>query len=391
MNKAYLFISNSTKPSQEEYNSLEAAKSTFASALPIQCAGELGYKLYAGINRKNASAIKNADGIDIQYYDQHTYRNVFALKDNWVAFKNLSRFLKHHPEIEFIHCNSPIGGVVGRVCGKIYGVKIIVYTAHGFHFYKGAPLFNKTLLKWIEKILAHWTDAIITMNKEDYESASKFKLRNNGKVYYMPGVGVDTNGFLNIKINKEEIRKSIGIPEDAVLAIAMGDIVPRKNYRVAIEAIAKAQRQELHYIICGRGSQMEELKELSHSLGIGDRIHFLGYRNDIKQLALASDLFLFCSLQEGLPRSTMEAMCAGLPCVISSIRGHVDLIENEQGGILCPVNDVGAFANALQRLCDNSEYRISQGLIAKDRIKRFDVDVVKKRIREIYSDIIHKA
>ena len=388
MKKGYLFIANSTKPTDEAYNSRDDVRLPFLSSLPIQCALERGYSAYLGINRKYADIIQCAEDYDVKFYDQHIYRSIWGWRDNWIAFRHLMKFLKEHPEIEIIHCNTPIGGMIGRVCGKIYGIKKVIYTAHGFHFFQGAPLFNRTILKWVEMFLAHWTDAVLTMNKEDYQAASKFKLRNNGKAYYVPGVGVDTESFLNITIDRAEIKKSLGIPTNAIMAIAMGDIVPRKNYRVAIEAVSKANRSNLHYIICGRGPQIEELKKYALTLGIGGNIHFLGFRNDIKQLALSSDLFLFSSTQEGLPRSTMEAMCAGLPCVISAIRGHVDLIENNQGGILCPVNDVDAYVNAIQKIVDNPEYRKEQGLLAKQRIKQFDYRVVKQRLSEIYDDLL---
>lgn len=386
--KGYVFIGNSTKPTVSQQESLEDVKLTYVSLLPIQCASEHGYKLFAGINRTYADKLRCIDNLDIHFYNQHTYRSILALRDNWLAFKNLRSLLRRHPEIEFIHCNTPIGGIIGRICGKIYGVRTIVYTAHGFHFYKGAPFFNRTIIKWIEQLLAHWTDAILTMNKEDFESASKFRLRNGGKVYHIPGVGVDSKSFLGVDVNKEVIRNSLNIPQDAVMAIAMGDVVPRKNYKIAIEAVAKANRSQLHYVICGKGNQIEILKKYAKELHIENRIHFLGFRNDIKQLALSSDLFLFSSLQEGLPRSTMEAMCAGLPCVISEIRGHVDLIENERGGLLCPVNDVDAFAVSLQRMVDNPDFRKEQGEIAKERIKNFDVEIVRTRLREIYADIL---
>ena len=249
-------------------------------------------------------------------------------------------------------------------------------------------MFNRTILKWIEHCLAHWTDAILVMNQEDYESACKMHLRNNGKVYFVPGVGVDTKSFDYIKVDRIDMRKTLGLPEDALIAIAMGDIVPRKNYKAAIEAVAKANRPNLHYIICGKGPQIDELKSLSANLGIAEQIHFLGFRSDIKELALASDMFLFASLQEGLPRSTMEAMSAGLPCVISKIRGHVDLIENEQGGLLLDVDDIEGFAVALQKMVDDDAFRKKMGEIAKERVKAFDSEVVRGRINEIYNDFL---
>lgn len=388
MQKSYLFITNGTKPPSGSYTNTEPVRIGNFSRWPIEAALSRGYKVYMGTNRTNADKLKSADGYDITFYNSCTYRSIFALKDNWHAYKNLCSLLKEHPEIEFIHCNTPIGGMVGRICGKRYGVKKVIYTVHGFHFYKGAPLFNRTILKWTEQLLAHWTDAIITMNQEDYEAANKMHIRNHGKVYKVPGVGVDTKAFEALVINRDAIKKALELPQDAIIAIAMGDIVPRKNYKTAIEAISLAKRPNLHYLICGRGEQIEELKVYAKSIGIDDQVHFLGYRTDIKELALASDLFLFASLQEGLPRSTMEAMCAGLPCVISKIRGHVDLIEQEQGGLLLPAHNVQAFALALQRMVDDEEFRKRMGIIAKQRVKAYDCGEVKKCIEAIYDDIL---
>lgn len=386
--KGYLFIGNSTKPTRQENESMEPIKLTNIDFLPLQCAFERGYKLYEGVNRTHAELLECANELPVQFYDQHTYRSIFAFNDNWKAYKNLCRFLENHPNIEILHCNSPIGGVIGRICGHKYGIKKIIYTAHGFHFYKGAPLINRTIFKWIEMLLAHWTDAILTMNQEDFESASKFHMHENGKVYQVSGVGVDTDSFHGINVDRNAIRDSIGVPRDAIMAIAMGDIVPRKNYKTAINAIALAKRPQLHYVICGTGTQVGELKKLAKSLNIGNQIHFLGFRTDIKQLALSSDLYLFSSLQEGLPRSTMEAMCAGLPCVLSSIRGHIDLIEQEKGGLLCKINKVEEFANSLQRMVDNSDFRKMQGKIAQSRIQKFDKSVVIRQLRKIFDDIL---
>lgn len=388
MKPGYLFIFNSTKPTKEQAEQFEYKVGTFELA-PIEAAKSMGYTLFMGVNRSHPEVVKCAD-YDIKFYDQHSYRSIFAIKDNWTAYKNLSALLKHHPEIEVIHCNTPIGGFMGRICGKKYRIKTIIYTAHGFHFFKGAPLFNRTILKWVEKYLARWTDAIITMNNEDYESAQGFNLRNNGKVYKVPGVGVHTKSYVDFVTDRTHIRKSLGIPEDAIVCLAMGDIVPRKNYKTAIEAIALCNNSKLHYLICGRGTQINELKLLSSQLGISNQIHFLGYRTDIKELSFSSDLFLFASLQEGLPRSTMEAMCAGLPCIVSDIRGNNDLIEDGKGGFLAPPQDPSAFARAICKFVSEPQSWASMSKYNKETIKNYDIEEVKSQMKKIYKDILEK-
>lgn len=389
MTKGYLFISNSSKPNFEKLTSVKPITIGTFGLAPINAASTLGYKLYYGINRSSPAEII-CTNFDVQFYNQHSYRNIFAIKDNWIAFRNLNAFLKQHPDIQVIHCNTPIGGLVGRICGKIHKIPTIIYTAHGFHFYKGAPLFNRTILKWIEKLLAHYTDALITMNQEDFEAASKLSLKKGGKVYYIPGVGVDTTKFENVDIDIYAKKASIGLPEDSIVGIAMGDVIPRKNYKTAIEAIALTNNPRIHYVICGRGKQIDELKVLSQQLGIDGQIHFLGFRTDVIELTKMADFFLFASKQEGLPRSTMEAMASGKPCIVSKIRGHVDLIDNYHGGILFDPTNAKELAKAINHLVNNREYLISWGNYNKEKIKEFDIDVVKAKMLDIYKDILEK-
>ncbi len=385
-NKGYVFIGNGTKPAKGVALKTEHKLDTVELS-PVLAAKQNGYDLYVGINHSNPDLVKCLD-FDAKFYDEHCYRNIFAIKDNLVAIKNLNELLKKHPEIDFIHCNTPIGGVVGRLCGKLHSVKHVVYTAHGFHFFKGAPLFNRTILKWIEIALARWTDVIITMNNEDYQSALRFKLRKGGKVYKVHGVGIDTSLYEQAIDNKEAVRKSLGLSSDSVVCMAMGDVVPRKNFKTAIEAIALAKIPNLHYLVCGVGPELDNLKAYAKDLNIDNQIHFLGFRRDIMELSYASDFFLFSSLQEGLPRSIMEAMCAGLPCIVSDIRGNNDLIDNGKGGFLAPPTDSRSFADAIIKFVKHPELWEDMSAYNKERIKSYDINVVKKEILDIYNEIL---
>ena len=386
MKKSYLFIFNSTKPTKDQADNRSYKLGTFELA-PIEAAKALGYKLAMGVNRNHPEEVK-CEGYDIEFYDQHTYRSILAIKDNWTAYKNLCHFLEAHPETEVIHCNTPIGGFMGRVCGHKYGVKKIIYTAHGFHFFKGAPLFNRTVLKWVERFLARWTDVLITMNDEDYHTAKRFKLRKNGRVYKVHGVGVYTQQYEGCVIDRIAIRRQLGLPDDAVMCLAMGDVVARKNFKTAIEAVALCGNPKVHYIICGKGDQISMLQQHAKKLKIANQVHFLGFRTDIKELSLASDFFLFATLQEGLPRSTMEAMCAGLPCIVSDVRGNNDLIDEGKGGFLANPYNSKDFADAISRLTSDKELSFSMGEYNKAKIKEFDIDVVRKEILDIYQKVL---
>lgn len=307
--------------------------------------------------------------------------------NNITAYKQLVKLIKEEG-IDYIHCNTPVGGLLGRLAGKKCKVKKIIYQAHGFHFYKGAPLKNWLIYYPIERWLAHYTDTIITINKEDYERAQEFRLRNNGKVYYVPGVGIDLSQYELPENTRGIKRNELGLKETDVALISMGDLIDRKNYPVAIEAVAKANNSNLQYFICGKGPEEEKLKKMAEDLGVEEQIHFLGFRTDIKELLRAADIFLFTSKQEGLARSLMEAMASGLPCVASKIRGNVDLLDEGKGGFLPEVTDVTGFSESLMKLADDELLRKRMSEYNLREINSYAVDSVAKEISEAYSEAL---
>ena len=168
----------------------------------------------------------------------------------------------------------------------------------------------------------------------------------------------------------------------------MGDLIERKNYDTAILAIAEANNPALQYFICGKGPEEEKLKALAESLGVSEQIHFLGFRSDIKELLAAVDIFLFTTKQEGLPRSMMEAMASGLPCVASKIRGNTDLLEGTDGGYLCETIDVSAYAEALNHLANDKILREAMGRNNLITIQKFSIETVNEEIRKVYVSVL---
>ena len=384
----YVFFGNTTKPTAEKYNNREPIKLSNVSRPCLQAAMDMGYDVVYGIQRNKPEELTCE--LPVKLYDAHTYRSITAFKDNKVAYDNLNKVIREN-DVKVIHCNTPVGGMVGRLCGKKNKVPKVIYTAHGFHFYKGAPLFNRTILKWAEMVMAHWTDAIITMNQEDYQAAQRFKLKKGGKVYFIHGVGITLKDFEGLSHLRQQKRAEMGLGDEDIALISMGDLVPRKNYATAFEAIAKANNPHLHYLLCGRGTQLEELQQLAKELGVEKQIHFLGFRRDIKELLTAADIFLFTTLQEGMPRSMMEAMASGLPCIASRIRGNVDLVEDGENGILCSAKDADAFAKAISILAADPVLRKKMRDNNLEKIKQYDITVVEQEIRAIYADVLQRG
>lgn len=386
--KGYLFIANTTKPSTEVEASIAPIPIGNFEAASLYAAKELGYKLFMGISRKFPDKIKCANlEYDITYYDEHIYRNIFAIKDNWLAYKNTCHLMDLHPEIKVIHCNTPIGGVIGRIVGKKYKKKVI-YMVHGFHFYKGAPLLNWVFFYPLERFLLKYTDSLITINTEDYKRALKYKLRNNGRVYYVPGVGINLgnqNSFWSIpqiNIKREELK----LPQEAKVIIAVGRLDKNKNYALLVKAVSKMHNRNVHVIICGEGKQRSKLEQLIDKLHLSERVHLLGHRTDVFDLYKISDIFVLSSFREGLSRSIMEAMASGLPCVVTKIRGNTDLIDEGKGGFCINPNDVELFAEALDTLSCDKFMRRRFSTYNLEKVKMFSDLVVKNKMLEIFKE-----
>ena len=302
---------------------------------------------------------------------------------NLKAYFQLKTILANE-KYDIIHGHTPMGGILARLCGRRHrktGTRVM-YTAHGFHFYKGAPLINWLLYYPMEKWMSKYTDALITMNNEDYEFAKR--KMNAKKLYYIPGIGVDTEKFSKPTVDRETKRKELGIPIDATVVISVGELIKRKNHQTAIKAISMANNDKLYYVICGRGELERTLHNICKELKIKDHVFLLGYRTDIVDLLHMSDIFLFPSIQEGLPVAMMEAMAAGLPCVVSKIRGNVDLVEHGKGGYLCEARDVVGYLNAIREIMINTDTKHNRGEINVKSSGKYNLSVILEKMKEIY-------
>lgn len=382
--KKYLFISNDSKGTKELYESKENINVNSMRTCCLDAISNFNYDIYMGVNKKYASEIKVNYKKNIKLYDAHIYRSVFDFKENFAAFKNLNNLLKNE-KIDVIHCNTPIGGFLGRICGHKNKVDKIIYTVHGFHFYKGNNKIKNFIFKNIEKFLAHWTDAIITINKEDFETAQKFKLRNNGKVYFTHGVGIDLDQYKDIKVNINKKKEDLGLDKNDIILISIGDVNKNKNISLLIDIIANCNNKKIKCLVCGKGPEIEQLKIKAKKLNIEDQIIFLGFRSDIKELLKISDIYISTSKREGLPRALMEAMASGLPCIVSKIRGNIDLIENGKGGYCC--NNISEYTESIYNIIEKKEVTKKMINYNLNIIKEYDIKKVVKEIQKIYKEI----
>lgn len=330
---------------------------------------------------------KELEELNIRYYHVDFSRKITDFKRNIKAYIKVKQLILENG-YEFIHCHSPIGGVCGRLVGKNTNTKVI-YTAHGFHFFKGSPITSWILYYPVEKFLSKYTDLLITINKEDYNIAkSKFSAR---ETKYIPGVGLDVSKFNSINIDKYEKKRELGIPEDSIVMFSVGELSKRKNHEVAIKALSKVKNKKLYYIICGQGELEEHLISVSNQLGIKDRVLLLGFRKDIAEICSISDIYVFPSQREGLGIAALEGMASGLPLISSYINGIKDYTENNKTGYCLEPWDVDGFSEAMDILADSSELRDKIGKHNLNVVKKFDINNIDYLMESIYKDVLKIA
>lgn len=315
------------------------------------------------------------DVFKFNMYEIGFERSPFSLK-NISAFFELNALIKKN-KYDVIFCHEPVGGAMGRFVGRLHHSKV-VYMAHGFHFYKGAPAKMK-LFYLVERFLARWTDVLITINREDYEASLKFKAK---KKVLTNGIGVDTSKFI-CEPNKTYIRQLLRVSEDDCILLSVGELIVRKNHESIIRAIKKINNPHIHFVIAGDGELTEYLHKLIKSLNLENQVHLLGYRRDISKLCNSADIYVMPSLQEGLSVALMEAMSCGKSVIVSKIRGNVDLIDEGKGGYLVEAKDIDGYAKAITDLVSNSLLQKSFGDYNREKVKLFDIKKVINQIDEI--------
>jgi len=303
---------------------------------------------------------------------------------NFKAYKKLKQLQKER-NFDLVYCQQPVGGLMGRLVGKKFKIPVI-YTAHGFHFFKGCSFKNKMIYKTVEKWLSKFTDVLITINDEDYEAAKKMKAKHVAKI---SGIGMEFNKYQPLTESKAEIRKSLNLTENDFAIVTVAEFIKRKNYDTMLETIKEMKKRNVNvkFIICGRGQEEENIKYKIKELDIEENVMLLGFRKDINRILTASDMFMLASFQEGLTLSVIEAMSYGLPCVVSDVRGNRDLIVDAKGGFVVETTNAVMFADKIEVVINNEEMKNKFAEFNKLESKKYTIQSVVAELEEIYKEI----
>lgn len=353
----------------------------------------LGYNVEVACNFINGntcnkesidSLLENLDELNVTYYQIDFNRNIFKFNDLFKSLKKVVGIVKNN-NYSFIHCHSPIGGVCGRIAGYLTKTKVI-YTAHGFHFYKGAPLKNWFIFYPIEKLFSIISDSIITINHEDYNLArNKFYT----KINYIHGVGVDEKRYHPITLEEKNLLKQkLELVEFSKIILCIGELLPNKNQKMVIQSMSEiiTKYPDCLLLIAGNGPEKNNLEALIEKINLNNNVKLLGYSTCLEKYQGIADVVVSCSKREGLPLNIVEAMLSSNPVVATRNRGHCELISHGKTGYLVDVDDFVSMSNYIKELFENPDKLKIMGLEAQKFAEQYSFKNVKQELRNIYLD-----
>lgn len=348
-----------------------------------------GYEVHYATNFHNPIYEVDIDALRRQGIVLHQIdirKSPGQIRQNVKAFHQLKSLIRRE-RFRIIHCHNPMGGVLGRLAVSGRKRAYVIYTAHGFHFYKGAPFQNWMLYYTAERLLARRTDRIITINQEDWQRACRFYLRKNGRVERIPGVGVDAERFRVMPQVRKQKREELGIPEHFFHIVTAAELNNNKNQKIIIEALAGLKDKEICYSICGKGENADSLERLIHEYQLEDRVRLLGYRTDMEEILQTADCFAFPSFREGLGIAAVEALCCGVPLIAADNRGTREYALDGHNSIVCRADSVDEFRAAIHRLYSDPAYRGVLSSHCRETSESFSREAVGRIMKDIYESV----
>lgn len=355
----------------------------------IEILRSLGFELHCAANFEDAN--ERLDDLDIIRHHFDIQRSPFSIK-NLKAYNQLKEIIELG-QFDIIHCHSPMGGVLTRLVAKSLGIKKVIYTAHGFHFYKGAPIINWLLYYPVEKYLSKYTNTLITINIEDYRTAINrgFYAENITMVH---GIGIDLEKFQPCDVmDKLIIRKKYGYKKNDFILFYAAELNNNKHQDLLINAVnlLKNKIPDIKLLLAGEGASYQKYKKLVKELEIEDKVILLGYCDDIREILLLSDVAVASSKREGLPVNVMEAMASKLPLVVTDVRGHNDLVSDGENGYVVELNNIKGFAKSINKLYENKSIRHEFGQKGIKKIQNYSKERILEKMESIYMSVLNSS
>lgn len=357
---------------------------------------ELGYEVHYASNKNNPiyQFPENIyETMNVVFHDIDIWQSPFGIRHNAKAVREIRNLVKKEG-ISVIHCHTPSGGLVARLAGIGLSVEVI-YTVHGFHFYKGAGKLHNLIYQSIETFLSFFTDIIVTVNREDYMAAHKMHQRKG--TFHIPGVGLDREYFRETSLEQRtKAREKLGV-SDKFFILGVGELRENKNPEVIIRALACLKEKGMdvshfRYGLLGAGKQEGELRSLIEEKELSDIVYFYGYQSDVRPYLQAADVLAFPTIREGLGMAALEAMATGVPVLAADNRGTREFMIDEENGCVCKENNPYDYAGLIEKLYmeqdkwgTNTEKRAQ----IRKSTEKFDKKNTITIMREVYGNAIN--
>lgn len=345
-----------------------------------------GYKVDVATNITDEISQELVD-YEVEVFQIDFQRNPISLK-NKKAYNGIKK-LQLKNKYDIVHVHTPVASFVTRLALRKEKGLNMVYTCHGFHFYKGSSIFNWLIFYPLEKLAAKWTDRLVTINSEDFEIARKFKLRNNGQVSKMNGVGIEKEKYIIENFDKSEYRKKLGLKDDDFVILVLAELNKNKNHIQLIKAmnLLKDKYPNIKAIFAGAGPLEKEIKKQIKENGLEEKISLLGWRNDVKELINLSDVVGLFSQREGLGKCLLEAMICGKSVIATNTRGPRELIQPNKSGYLFDIDDIETTAKSIESIYRDIELRNMFETKGLDIANKYLLDNVLIQLFDVYKDI----
>lgn len=347
---------------------------------------KLGFEVHYAANRK----LRNYEFEEQELIDMGIVLHQVDFSKNPFDFAKLGKCIKElkrlidKEKFDVIHCHTPVGGVAGRMAAYISKIgkqssPYIMYTAHGFHFYNGAPVLNWIIYYPVEYLLSCLTDCLVTINQEDYERAKRMLCKNCVQI---PGVGIDLRRFCP---SEKVYREKIGTEKFRIISV--GELNKNKNHSIVIQALALLQDKDITYEIYGNGPFKEALEANIRHYGLETQVSLKGFHMHIEEVLLQADCCIFPSIREGLGLAALEAMACKIPLIVSDNRGVREFAEHGKNCIVCQHNNAKQFAEAILHIKRDKVFAKGLTEYAYETVQKFSVQESTKVMRNVYEKI----
>lgn len=331
--------------------------------------------------------------LDIQYIDKiipiNFEKNMFSI-NNFSNSLKISKTIKCE-DYDIISIHTSLASFFTRLGIMLLSKKpeLVINTVHGYLFDDNSPFIKKIIMLLAEKFTTSVTDTIITMNSYDYKIAKKHKLYKSN-IYLIDGMGINLSLFPSIsRENKILLRQKHNLSTNDFLLIYVAEFSKRKNQKFLLKALSElinAGYKDIKLLLLGDGMLLDECKILAQKLDITENVLFIGYTKDTCIYYQMSNVCVSSSRIEGLPFNIMEAMSIGLPLVASNVKGHMDLVKQNQNGFLFEYDNIYQFCNYVKTIYENRELCHDMGIKSKELSKNYSIDRVLQRIANIICD-----